>query len=61
MSSLLKVEKIVKGSLDSILLPSPSVKFKLWESKTLLGVVKKLLKTKSLLKSPSNILPYYLK
>jgi hypothetical protein len=39
-----------------------------WESlldaylgKTLLGIVNKLLKTKSLLTSPSNDLPYYLK
>ena len=31
------------------------------KGKTLLGVVNELLKTKSLLTSPSNILPYYLK
>ena len=31
------------------------------KGKTLLGVVNKFLKTKSLLTSPSNVLPYYLK
>jgi hypothetical protein len=31
------------------------------KGKTLLGVVNKLLKTKSLLPSPSNVLPYYIK
>jgi hypothetical protein len=64
-----KVEKIFKGSLDSILSPSPSVKIQIMgmknclrcKGKTLLGVVNKLLKTKSLLTSPSNVLPYYLK
>jgi hypothetical protein len=30
------------------------------KGKTLLGVVNKLLKTKRLLTSPSNVLPYYL-
>ena len=63
------VEKILKGSLDSIPSPSPSVKIQIvgWKvclrckGKTLLGVVNKLLKTKSLLTSPSNVLPYYLK
>ena len=62
-----KVEKISKGSLD--LIPSPSVKIQitggkvcLWcKGKTLLGIVNKILKTKSLLTSPSNVLPYYLK
>ena len=62
-----KVEKILKGSLDSI--PSPSVKIQIMggkvclrcKGKTLLGIVNKLLKTKSLLTSPSNVLPYYLK
>jgi len=62
-----KVEKILKGSLDSI--PSPSMKIQIMggkvclrcKGKTLLGLVNKLLKTKSLLKSPSNFLPYYLK
>ena len=54
-----KVEKILKGSLDSI--PSPSVKIQIMggkvcfrcEGKTLLGVVNKLLKTKKMLISPS--------
>ena len=60
-------EKILKGSLDSIPLPSPSVKIMGWEvylrckGKSLLGVVNKLLKTKILLTSPSNVLPYYIK
>ena len=62
-----KVEKILKGSLDSI--PSPSMKIQIMGRKvclsckgeTLLGIVNKLLKTKSLLTSPSNVLPYYLK
>ena len=61
-----KVEKISKGSLDSIPSPSPSVKIQIkggkfclrCKGKTLLGVVNKLLKTKSLLTSPSNVLPY---
>ena len=64
-----KVEKILKGSLDSIPSPSPSVKIQIMggkvclrcKGKTLLGIVNKLLKTKSLLTSPSNVLPYYLK
>ena len=55
-----KVENISKGSLDSIPLPSPSVKIQImgWKiclrckGKTLLGVVHKLLKTKSLLTTP---------
>ena len=52
---LVKVEKILKDSLDSI--PSPSVKIMggkiclRCRGKTLLGVVNKLLKTKSLLTS----------
>ena len=41
-----KVEKFLKGSLDIILSPSPSVKIQI---ETLLGVVNKLLKTKTLL------------
>ena len=65
----IKVENILKGSLDSIPSPSPSVKIQIvggkvhlsCKGKTLLGVVNKLLKTKSLLTSPSNVLPYYLK
>ena len=64
---IFKVEKILKGSLDSI--PSPSVKIQIMggkvclrsKGKTLLGIVNKLLKAKSLLTSPSNVLPYYLK
>ena len=64
-----KVENILKGSLDSIPSPSLSVKIQIMcgkvclgcKGKTLLGVVNKLLKTKSLLTSPSNVLPYYLK
>ena len=64
-----KVEKILKGSLDSISSPLPSVKSQImgWKvclrckGKTLLGVVNKLLKTKSFLTSPSNVLPYHLK
>ena len=62
-----KVEKILKGSLDSI--PSPSVKIQImgrkvclrYKDKTLIIAVNKLMKTKSLLTSPSNVLPYYLK
>ena len=50
-----KVEKILKGSLDLILSPSPSVKIQIiggkvclrCKGKTLLGIVKKLLKTKN--------------
>ena len=63
-----KVEKILKGSLDSIPSPSPLVKVQIMgrkvclkrKCKILLGV-NKLLKTKSLLTSPSNVLPYHLK
>ena len=50
-----KVENILKGSLD--LIPSPSVKIQSIDGKTLLGVVNKLLKTKSLLTSPGIVLP----
>ena len=64
-----KVEKILKGSLDSIPSPSPSMKIQIMvgkvclrcKGKTLLGIVNKLLNAKSLLASPSNVLPYYLK
>ena len=64
-----KVEKILKGSLVSIPSPSPLVKIQTMggkvylrcKGKTLPGVVNKLLKTKSLLTSPTNVLPYYLK
>ena len=62
-----KAENILKGSLDSM--PSPSVKIQIMDEKvcsrckgkTLLGIVNKPLKTKCLLTSPSNVLPYYLK
>ena len=65
----LKVETILKGSLDLIPSPSPSVKIQIMggkvclkcKGKTLLGLVNKLLKTKSLLTSPINVLPYYIK
>ena len=65
----LKVEKILKGSLDLIQSPSPSVKIQIMggkvclscKGKTLLVIVNKLLKTNSMLTSPSNVLPYYLK
>ena len=61
---VLEVEKILKASLNWI--PSPSVKIQIMGGKvclkcigkTLLGVVNKLMKTKSLLTSPSNVFPY---
>ena len=61
------VENILKGSLFSI--PSPSVKIQIMarkvclscKAKTLLGVVNKLLKAKSLLTIISNVLPLHLK
>ena len=64
-----KVEKILKGSLDSIPSPSHSVKIQIMggkvclgcKGKTLLGIVNKCLKTKSLLTSTSNVLPYCIK
>ena len=57
-----KVEKILKGSLDSVKIQIMGGKVCLrCKGKTLLGVVNKLLKTKSLLTSPNNVLPYYLK
>ena len=67
MPNVRKVEQILNGILDSM--PSPSVKIQILgrkvclrcKGKTLLGVVNKLLKTQSLLTSPSNVLPYYLK
>ena len=66
---LFKVEKILKGSLFSIPSPSPSVKIQIMgvkvylrcKGKTLLDIANKLLKTKSLLTSARNVLPYYLK
>ena len=63
----IKVEKFLKGGLDSIPSPSPSMNIQIMGGKvclcckTLLGVVNKLLKTISLLTSPSNVLPYDLK
>ena len=62
-----KVEKILKGSLDSI--DSPSVKFQImggkvcfrWKVKTLLDVINTLLKTKTSLTLFKNVLPYFLK
>jgi hypothetical protein len=56
-----KVEKILKGNLDSIPSPSPTVKIQIMggkvclrcKGKTLLGVGKKLLTTKSLITSPA--------
>ena len=65
----IKVEKILKGSLNLIPSPLPSVKIQIMgrkvclrcKGKTMPGVVSKLLKTKSLLTLPSNVLPYYLK
>ena len=64
----IKVENILKGSLDSIPSPSHSVKIQIMsgkvclrcKGKTLLGVINKLLQTKKLLTSPCNVLPYYL-
>ena len=64
-----KEEQILNGSLDLIPSSSPSVKIQIMggkvcfrcKGKTLLGIVNKLLKTKSLLTSPSKFLPYYLK
>ena len=64
-----KEENVLKGNLDLIPSLSPSVKIQIMgrkvclscKGKTLLGIVNKLLKTKSLFTSPSNVLPYYLK
>ena len=66
---IVKVETILKGSLDLIPSPSPSVKIQImggkvclrFKGKTLLGIVNKLFVFKSLLTSPSNVLLYYLK
>ena len=60
-----KVKKVLQDSLDLIPSPSPSVKIQIMggkvcfrcKGKTLLGVVNKLLKPKSMLTSPSNVLP----
>ena len=57
-----KVKKILKGILDSIPSPSPSVKIQIIGGKVyLLGDVNKLFAFKSLLTMPSNILPLHLK
>ena len=65
---IIKVEKILKSSLVWITSPSPLVKMQImggkvclrWKGKTFLRIVNKLLKTKSLLTSPSNVLPCFL-
>ena len=64
-----KDEIFLKGRLDSIQSPLPSVRIQIMggkvclrcKGKTLLGAVNTLLKTKSLLTLPSNVLPYYFK
>jgi hypothetical protein len=69
VSNKYKVENISKGSLDSMPSPTPSVKIQILgrkvclscKGKTLLGIVNKVLKTKTLLTSPSNVLSYYIK
>ena len=66
--STLKVEEILKGGLDLIPSPTPSVKIQIMgrkvclrcKGKTLLGFVNKLV-FKSLLTSSSYVLTYYLK
>ena len=59
----IKVEKILKGSLDLILSPSTSGRIQIMglscKGRSLLVFVNKLLKTKSLLISPSNVLLSY--
>ena len=65
IAATFRVENILKNSLDSIPSPSPSVKIQIMDrkiclrckGKTLLYVVNKLLKTKSLFTTPSNVLP----
>ena len=69
LCSIIKVEKVLKGSLDLISSPSPSVKIQIiggkvclrCKGKIWLGLVNKLLKTKSLLTTLSNVLPLNLK
>ena len=64
-----KVEMNLKGSLDLIPSPSTSVRIQIMggkvclrhKGKTLLGIINKVLKTKSLLTSLSNVLPDYFK
>ena len=68
-SAVDKVEKILKGSLDSILSLLPSVKIQIMDGKvclrckgkTLLGVVNKLFVFKNMLTTPSNVSPLHLK
>ena len=63
-----KVEKILKGRLDSVPSPSPSVKIQIMgrkvclrrKGKTLLGIVNKNFVFKSLLTTSSNVLPLQL-
>ena len=63
--NVVKVGKILKGSLDLISSPSPLVKIQIiggkvflrCKGKILLGDVNKLFVFKSLLKTPSNVLP----
>ena len=65
----LKVEKILKGRLHLIPPPSSSAKIEIMggkvclmcKGKTVLGIVNKLLKTKKMLTTPSNVFLYYLK
>ena len=67
--SICKVEKILKSNLNWVLSPSPLVKIQIMggkvylrcKGKTLLGDVNKLFIFKSLLTTPRNVLPYYLK
>ena len=67
VSNLSKVEKILKGSLDLIPSPSPSVKIDIMggkvclrcKGKTLLGDVNKLFVFKSLLQRPAMFLPLH--
>ena len=65
LAKLVKVEKILKGSMDLIPSPSPSVKIQIMcgkvclkcKGKTLLGVANTLFVFKCFLTSPSNVLP----
>ena len=65
---IVKAEKILKGSLDLIPSPSPSVKVQIMvgkvclrrKSKTLMGIVNKLFVSKSLLTTAKNVLPSHI-
>ena len=57
----LKVETSLKGSLDPFAFRENSNYLHESKGKTLLGIVNKLLKTESLLTSPSNVLSYNLR